>query len=103
MLECLGELRRTPEGSAHRREVDCTFRGEHLLAGTRRRSPVALKALDRRAVGVLGNPDMISDDGVHPNAAGARYIAGTIWEYLEPMAKKLLEGDRLSSTTLDKR
>ncbi len=53
--------------------------------------------------GVLGNPDMISDDGVHPNAAGARYIAGTIWEYLEPMAKKLLEGDRLSSTTLDKR
>ena len=38
--------------------------------------------------GVLGNPDMIADDGVHPNAAGARYIAGTIWEYLEPMAKK---------------
>src|SRR5207244_6605934 len=24
--------------------------------------------------GVLGNPDLISDDGVHPNAAGARYI-----------------------------
>ena len=39
--------------------------------------------------GVLGNPDMISEDGVHPNAAGARYIAGTIWEYLEPMAKKM--------------
>jgi acyl-CoA thioesterase-1 len=53
--------------------------------------------------GVLGNPDMISDDGVHPNAAGARYIAGTIWEYLEPMARKLLERDPLSSTTLDKR
>jgi acyl-CoA thioesterase-1 len=53
--------------------------------------------------GVLGNPDMISDDGVHPNAAGARYIAGTIWEYLEPMAKKLLTQDPLASTTLDKR
>ena len=41
--------------------------------------------------GVLGNPDMISEDGVHPNAAGARYIAGTVWEYLEPMAKKVEE------------
>ena len=47
--------------------------------------------------GVLGNPDMISEDGVHPNAAGARYIAGTIWEYLEPMAKKLEK----EITTLD--
>jgi acyl-CoA thioesterase-1 len=53
--------------------------------------------------GVLGNPDMISDDGVHPNAAGARYIAGTIWEYLEPLARKLLEQSPLSFTTLDKR
>lgn len=41
--------------------------------------------------GVLGNPDLIADDGVHPNAAGARYIADTIWEYLEPMAKKTEE------------
>ncbi len=52
--------------------------------------------------GVLGNADMISEDGVHPNAAGARYIAGTIWEYLEPIAKKL-EKETVEPTRLDTR
>ena len=50
--------------------------------------------------GVLGNPDLIADDGVHPNAAGARYIADTIWEYLEPMAKK---AEKEAATTPDTR
>ena len=31
------------------------------------------------------NPDMNGDDLIHPNAAGARQIAQTIWPYLEPM------------------
>ena len=35
--------------------------------------------------GVLGNPDMMSSDGIHPNAAGARAIAGNIWPYLRQM------------------
>jgi len=39
--------------------------------------------------GVLGNPDLIGADGVHPNAAGAQFIAETIWEYLEPMARQI--------------
>ena len=47
--------------------------------------------------GVLGNPDLIGPDGVHPNAAGARVIADSIWEYLQPMAAKV------AATTLDTR
>ena len=40
--------------------------------------------------GVLGNPDLMSDDGVHPNTAGARAIADTIFEYVQPMARRLV-------------
>jgi len=35
--------------------------------------------------GVLGNPDLMASDGIHPNAAGARAIAGNIWPYLHAM------------------
>lgn len=39
--------------------------------------------------GVFGNPDLISPDGVHPNAAGARAIAANILPELLPLAQKL--------------
>ena len=40
--------------------------------------------------GVLGNPDLISPDGVHPNAAGAKIIAANIWHELRPLAQSLV-------------
>jgi acyl-CoA thioesterase-1 len=35
---------------------------------------------------VLGNPDLMSPDGVHPNAAGARVMAANILPHLRPLA-----------------
>ena len=32
---------------------------------------------------VIGNPDMLQPDRVHPNAAGARVMADHIWPYLQ--------------------
>ena len=49
--------------------------------------------------GVLGNPDLISDDGVHPNAAGARAIAETVFEYVFPIARTIGQD---AATTPDK-
>jgi acyl-CoA thioesterase-1 len=37
--------------------------------------------------GVALNPEMNGPDLIHPNAAGARRIAGTIWPYLEQLLK----------------
>lgn len=37
-------------------------------------------------LGVLGNPDLMSEDGFHPNAAGARMMAAAILPYLKPLA-----------------
>ena len=36
--------------------------------------------------GVIGNADLMSTDGVHPNAAGAKIIASTILPYVEQLA-----------------
>lgn len=44
--------------------------------------------------GVLGNPDLMSADGIHPNAAGASAIAANIWPQLQPLASGLVLGTR---------
>jgi acyl-CoA thioesterase I len=36
---------------------------------------------------VLGNPQLMQPDHVHPNAAGARAIADRVWPYLLPVLK----------------
>jgi acyl-CoA thioesterase I len=36
-------------------------------------------------MGMLGNPDLMSSDGIHPNAAGAKAMAATILPYLRPL------------------
>ena len=41
--------------------------------------------------GVIGNPRMVQQDHVHPNAAGAVEIARTIWPYLQPLAARIAE------------
>jgi acyl-CoA thioesterase I len=38
--------------------------------------------------GVVGNPDFNLGDRIHPNAAGARRIAETIWPYLKPLLEE---------------
>jgi acyl-CoA thioesterase-1 len=38
--------------------------------------------------GVAGNPSLNIADGIHPNPAGARIVATTIWRALEPLLAK---------------
>jgi acyl-CoA thioesterase-1 len=38
---------------------------------------------------VLGNPNLVLPDRIHPNAAGARVIADQIWPYLQPLLRRI--------------
>ena len=38
---------------------------------------------------IIGNPQMMLPDHIHPNANGARAIAEVIWPYLVPLLKRV--------------
>jgi acyl-CoA thioesterase-1 len=38
--------------------------------------------------GVAMRPNLNQPDGIHPNAAGTRIVAGNVWEVLEPLLEK---------------
>jgi acyl-CoA thioesterase I len=42
--------------------------------------------------GVALNPEFNGDDTIHPNAAGAKVIADTVWRYLEPLVVQVSAG-----------
>ena len=39
--------------------------------------------------GVAGNPSLNLSDGIHPNAAGQKILAETVWPVLEPVAREV--------------
>src|SRR6266568_4166075 len=39
--------------------------------------------------GVAGDPSLNLPDGIHPNAAGQRILAETVWHVLEPIARQI--------------
>lgn len=38
--------------------------------------------------GVAGNQSLNQEDGIHPNAAGAKIVADNVWKVLEPVVRK---------------
>lgn len=60
-----------------------TMQFHHLFPDLARKYDVPLVPFLLTTVAL--NPEMNGDDLIHPNAAGARQIAETIWPYLEPL------------------
>jgi acyl-CoA thioesterase-1 len=41
--------------------------------------------------GVAGDPALNLEDRIHPNAAGHKILADTVWRTLEPLARQIVE------------
>ena len=52
--------------------------------------------------GVAGDPSLNVSDGIHPNAAGQKILAETVWQVLEPIAREVASKEKvnLSNTGL---
>jgi acyl-CoA thioesterase-1 len=52
--------------------------------------------------GVAGDPSLNVSDGIHPNAAGQKILAETVWQVLEPIAREVASREKvnLSNTGL---
>ena len=48
--------------------------------------PLVPFLLDR----VIGNADLMTSDGIHPNAEGVKVLADNIWPYLQPLAESVV-------------
>ena len=49
--------------------------------------------------GVIGNPDLMTRDNIHPNADGARVMAANILAYLRPVAEAVARAGRAAAAT----
>jgi acyl-CoA thioesterase-1 len=46
---------------------------------------------------VAGDPSLNLSDGIHPNAAGQKVLAETVWQVLEPIARDVASHEKLGS------
>ena len=77
----LAGMRMPPNyGAEYTKEFDAVF------PAVARRANVTLMPF--LLEGVAGDPALNQPDGIHPNAAGHRVIAGRLWPYLRPLLKK---------------
>ena len=47
--------------------------------------------------GVAGDPSMNLPDGIHPNSAGQKVLAETVWHVLDPVAREVASREKLES------
>jgi len=46
--------------------------------------------------GVAGDPSLNVSDGIHPNAAGQKILAETVWRVIEPIAREVASKEKMN-------